>query len=890
MKSNDLSRETRAKYGITNRKGHSHADMSQPYRIKIYSNLEELTAFRRQLFFFAADGISGTELWVSNGSTTGTRLVKDLLPGREDGSPILGMIASSDKIFFPAYLPGMGLELCVSDGTTIGTRVLTQNSMITWFEGFAVVGSSLFVVKDGELWLTDGTSAGTRLVKDLTPGFDGSDIHKLTRVGNNVFFLASPGSGEEVWISDGSSTGTRRVTSEVNFFSIGEEFVALGNALVFSAASWGDSAGREIWISDGTAGGTRRLADINTHTYGSSNPRNLTVVGNKLFFTADDGQRGYELWITDGTTAGTRLVKDITPGEGDTWISFPTAVGDRLFFVADDGQRGHELWVSDGTSEGTKLVRDLQPGVGSILKAPKDLIGVGDTLFFSFDEPGTGRELWRSDGTAAGTKRVADINPGPFSSKISSLTLAGNRLYFAAESINLIETELWALDVSADLNEPPMTTLDIAAVAASKAEGHTGLTPFTFRINRSGDTTGTSSVRWSTAGTGSSPTNAADFNGGILPSGTVTFAAGETSKTLTVNVKGDSALEAVETFRLSLFSPLGATLSPTAAAASGTILNDDSLLSIAPLAAITKEGNAGSTTRFTFTVTRSGHTTGTSTALWRVSNPGTNAASAADFTSGVLPSGAVSFAPGQTSRTLIIPVSGDSRKESDETFLLTLSAPSPGTSISSTAASARGTILNDDVSPMLTVAAKTASRKEGHGGATPFTFLLSRTGGTTGTSSVRWSTAGTGSSPANAADFNGGILPSGTVTFAPGETSKTLTVNVKGDRALEAVETFRLSLFSPLGATLSPTAAAASGTILNDDGLVSIAANSPLLQDSAKSMGVLPAANVNPPADLVNRWLSSPSPIAPLMNPSLEVFGGGLSVDLPFAGLNSPPQ
>ncbi|MFI0402471.1 MAG: ELWxxDGT repeat protein, partial [Cyanobium sp.] len=289
-----------------------------------------------------------------------------------------------------------------------------------------------------------------------------------------------------------------------------------------------------------------------------------------------------------------------------------------------------------------------QPGVGSILKAPKDLIGVGDTLFFSFDEPGTGRELWRSDGTAAGTKRVADINPGPFSSKISSLTLAGNRLYFAAESINLIETELWALDVSADLNEPPMTTLDIAAVAASKAEGHTGLTPFTFRINRSGDTTGTSSVRWSTAGTGSSPTNAADFNGGILPSGTVTFAAGETSKTL--------------------------------------------------------------------------------------------------------------------------------------------------------------------------------------------------------------------------------------------------TVNVKGDRALEAVETFRLSLFSPLGATLSPTAAAASGTILNDDGLVSIAANSPLLQDSAKSMGVLPAANVNPPADLVNRWLSSPSPIAPLMNPSLEVFGGGLSVDLPFAGLNSPPQ
>lgn len=799
--------------------------MSSPYRVKdirpgaLGSFPDDLTAFANRLFFFADDGSSGKELWVSNGSSAGTRLVKDLIPGREDGTPIVGVIASSDNVFFQAYLPGKGLELCVSDGTAEGTRVLTQSSMMFVLEGFStVVGNKLFFVMDAgpkgtdhELWVTDGTVAGTRLVKDIVPGAEGSAIEKLTRVGNSVYFLASPGSGRELWISDGSATGTRRVTPQGEFFLFGEELVALGSALVFSAAVSGDPAGRVLWITDGN-GGTRKLADINPS--GSSDPRSLTVVGNQLFFTADDGQRGTELWISDGTPTGTRLVKEITPGRAGTWISFTTAVGNRLFFVADDGQRGHELWVSDGTSAGTRLVRDLQPGVGTILKAPKDLIGVGDTLYFTFDDPSTGRELWRSDGTEAGTQLVADINPGRFDAKISGLAVAGNRLYFAAED-SLFERELWALDLSSGLNEPTTPSLAVLADAADKAEGNAGLTTFTFRVNRSGNTSSVSSAGWSLAGSGSNPAVALDFGTSTLPSGRVTFAAGETSKTITVNVAGDQTIEADERFTLTLTTPTNARLA--VASASGTIRNDDRPvvnLALSP-ASVLEDGAS----KLLYTFSRTGPTSAGLTVTFTL---GGTASLGSDYT-GLGQAGSthtLSFATGAARAFLTLDPAADTTLEPDETVSLTLL---PGTSYAiGPQASATGTIRNDDPLPVLSLAATTASRPEGHGGPTPFTFLLSRRGDTTGTSTVRWATTGTGTSPANAADFSGGAFPSGTATFAAGQTVQTLTVNVNGDSGLEANETFRLSLAAPTGATLSATAATASGTITNDDSLLAI--------------------------------------------------------------------
>jgi urease beta subunit len=234
-------------------------------------------------------------------------------------------------------------------------------------------------------------------------------------------------------------------------------------------------------------------------------------------------------------------------------------------------------------------------------------------------------------------------------------------------------------------------SLAIAPTSAIRLEGNEGLTPFTFTVTRTGDTTGISSANWAVTGTGANAATADDF-GGTLPTGTVTFAAGETSQVITVDVSGDRVVEPNETFTVTLSNPSNSTI--TTATATGTILNDDipatgSILSITPLNADRAEGNSG-TTRFTFTVTRTGDTTNTSTAKWGVTGTGVTAD---DFADGVFPSGTVEFAAGETTKEITVNVSGDRVIEQDETFTVTLSEP---TNATINTATATGNILDDD--------------------------------------------------------------------------------------------------------------------------------------------------------------------------------------------------
>ncbi|QOV24559.1 hypothetical protein IM676_03480 [Anabaenopsis elenkinii CCIBt3563] len=255
-------------------------------------------------------------------------------------------------------------------------------------------------------------------------------------------------------------------------------------------------------------------------------------------------------------------------------------------------------------------------------------------------------------------------------------------------------------------------TLSIAATNAVQSEGNTGTTPFTFTVTRIGDTNVTSTANWTVTYTGTNPPNAADF-GGTLPTGRVTFAAGETSQVITVNVSGDTAVEPDETFTVTLSNPSNATI--TTATATGTILNDDASLDIAPTNAIRLEGNTG-TTPFTFTVTRTGNTNIISTANWAVTGTGFNPANAADF-GGTLPTGMVTFAAGETSQVITVNVSGDTVAEPNETFIVTLSNPSNATI---TTATATGTILDDDLTnpPQLLITPKSNKVTPGRGDIT----------------------------------------------------------------------------------------------------------------------------------------------------------------------------
>ena len=371
-------------------------------------------------------------------------------------------------------------------------------------------------------------------------------------------------------------------------------------------------------------------------------------------------------------------------------------------------------------------------------------------------------------------------------------------------------------------------TLAIAAASATKAEGNSGTTPFTFTVTRAGDTSGATTVNYAVTGTGANPANAADF-GGTLPSGTVSFAAGETTKTVTIDVVGDSTAESDEGFLVTLSNASGgATI--TTATATGTIQNDDVItLAIAAASATKAEGNSG-TTPFTFTVTRAGDTSGATTVTYAVTGAGVNAANAADF-GGTLPSGTVSFAAGETLKTVTIDVVGDSTAEPDEGFLVTLSNASGGATI--TTASATGSIVNDDLGPSgptLSISATDAVKMEGDPTRgvtfTPFTFTVTRADDTSGATTVNYAVTGSSANPATGADFLGDQLPAGQVTFNAGETSKTITINVTGDTAVELNEGFTVTLAAlPGDNTTIFATASANGLIINDDaqgGLINV--------------------------------------------------------------------
>ena len=308
-----------------------------------------------------------------------------------------------------------------------------------------------------ELWKSDGTAAGTVLVKDINPGPGFSFPSSLTNVNGTLYFAATDGSsGFELWKSDGTAAGTVQVQDI--FVGVGSSLpnsLTNVNGTLYFAANDGVS-GAELWTSDGTAGGTVLVRDIATGVAGSS-LSSLTNVDGTLYFVADDGVTGSELWQSDGTVGGTLQVKDIFAGIESATPDYLTNVNGTLYFSANDGATGIELWKSDGTAGGTVQVDDIVKKESS--SSPRSLTNVNGTLYFSAEEVVSGdpcnhdvltgnRELWKSDGTTGGTVRVQDIRPGLASSYPNSLISINGTLYFSANN-GLTGKELWKSDGTA---------------------------------------------------------------------------------------------------------------------------------------------------------------------------------------------------------------------------------------------------------------------------------------------------------------------------------------------------------------------------------------------------------------------------------------------------------
>ena len=408
-------------------------------KILDYSNANSFTPIGQVTYFRSDNGINGYELWKTDGTTSGTVMVRDIYTGQAQSYPNY-LTAVGNTLFFSADDGTNGTELWKSDGTATGTvmvKDIYSGFSTSSPSSFTAVGNILyFVANDGingyELWKSDGTTSGTVMVKDINDG--GSDSpYGLIAVGNTVYFSASDGAnGRELWKSDGTASGTVMVKDINSGISSGlpGTFTAVGNTLYFVAND--NYNGRELWKSDGTTSGTVMIKDINSG-YGSGLGyyAGLTAVGDTIYFRADDGTNGYELWKSDGTASGTVMIKDINSGGDSAWAyTSITAVGDTVYFSATDGANGLELWKSDGTASGTMMVMDIYSGSGD--SYPNYLTAVDNILYFSANDGATGTELWKSDGTASGTVLIKDLVTGSTGSSPNALTVVENTLYFVA--------------------------------------------------------------------------------------------------------------------------------------------------------------------------------------------------------------------------------------------------------------------------------------------------------------------------------------------------------------------------------------------------------------------------------------------------------------------------
>lgn len=237
--------------------------------------------------------------------------------------------------------------------TTI-TEMITINNMI------------YFIADDNqhgfELWASDGTESGTYMVKDIFPGIDNFQFANssfplyLTNFNNTLFFYANDSiHGYELWKSDGTEAGTVMVKDiyQGKENSLIEGFTLCNNTLFFKADDGVN--GLELWKTDGTEQGTVMMKDIASGIFGA-NPNYLKCWNNNLYFSAYTEALGEELWISDGTTAGTNLFADITPGEQSSLPAHLTPVNSRLYLIAEC-----DFWVlEEGSSMPVKLL--LSPG------------------------------------------------------------------------------------------------------------------------------------------------------------------------------------------------------------------------------------------------------------------------------------------------------------------------------------------------------------------------------------------------------------------------------------------------------------------------------------------------------------------------------------------------
>jgi ELWxxDGT repeat protein len=330
--------------------------------------------------------------------------------------------------------------------------------------GDTIYFDALTVLAGWEMWAHDASNASTWQVADLYSGSDSSSpgLYGMEiLVGDTIYFSANDGvDGREMWAHDTSNHSTWQV-ADINSGSLGSnpgqymDSILVGDTIYFDANDGVD--GVELWAHDTSNQSTWQVADINSGS-DSSRPgfyMDSILIGDTIYFDAFTDVDGRELWAHDTSNHSTWQVADIWSGSDSSYPGYfmgsILVVGDTIYFDANDGVDGTELWAHDTSNQSTWQVADINSGVGGSIPYGNDMeFLVGDTIYFSADDAIDGIELWAHDTSNASTWQVADINSGSVGSypgQYGMEILVGDTIYFGADDGN-DGIELWAHDTS----------------------------------------------------------------------------------------------------------------------------------------------------------------------------------------------------------------------------------------------------------------------------------------------------------------------------------------------------------------------------------------------------------------------------------------------------------
>ncbi len=378
------------------------------------------TVFNNKVYYIGQDSFSGHELCVTAGDSASTQIVVDFNAGYDATFDYFNNAAGigvnfANNMVFVANASSYNAELLKSDGTSSGTKVVrdfngayssSNPRGITVFNNHLFVGFTVFDTnynQNNYLYVFD-------TLFNAVDSFSNIDIGQPFVFNGQLYY--------SVYFDTLRQYGLIKIDSNFNVSSIFcnadiiSKFSDIGvlDSIVLIGA-YSNSMGEELFYFQTDS--VRLFLDINNGS-GSSSPQNFSFYKDRLLFSADDGAKGNELWSTDGTVSGTKLLKDIALGNASSYPLGFKDYNNRLFFTAYDTALGYELWKTDGSDSGTTLVKDIFKEVYNYDKNTRDVKNLyvhNNKLYFSAYTSSFGYELFVSKGDTGSTQLVYNINP-----------------------------------------------------------------------------------------------------------------------------------------------------------------------------------------------------------------------------------------------------------------------------------------------------------------------------------------------------------------------------------------------------------------------------------------------------------------------------------------------